>query len=52
MKQIFLMVSIVLFSVNLYADKLECVKKAEETFKTEKESCKEKSGAEKEKCIS
>ena len=48
MKQIFLIVSISLFSISLYADKLECVKKAEESFKTERE---DKTGADKEKCI-
>ncbi len=52
MKQICLIVSIFFFAFSLYADKLECVKKTEETFKTDREACKDKKGEEKDKCIS
>lgn len=51
MKKI-LVISLCLFLAgNVYSDKSECGKKADETFTTERDACKEKTGEEKGKCI-
>ena len=51
MKKILLVFVCFFFAANVYSEKSECRQKAEETFKTEREACKDKKGDEKEKCL-